>query len=269
MAKEQYTRNRVHDIHMKEIIIRLDYTGVRDGMDLVKLFDKRFPKIFKRSQDIYNNEFSLSLRKDDLKDISESINVPINVIQKEKIVRYIGMKNVACDVILDISQYYLCMTIKCDGNYDGLDNYVECFKGAISVFGDSLPYFTPKRLGLRKIRVEDKPTINDFENTFEPFVFHIPKYSIDGANSLKSEYSDYIEDLSNNIRFNIKRTIGRVKKQSQNSESIAYLTTLDIDAYYKEEELRNINELLNKANLLEFEIYKSCMREEYLHSIYR
>lgn len=84
MAKEQYTRNRVHDIHMKEIIIRLDYTGVRDGMDLVKLFDKRFPKIFKRSQDIYNNEFSLSLRKDDLKDISESINVPINVIQKEK-----------------------------------------------------------------------------------------------------------------------------------------------------------------------------------------
>ena len=75
--------------------------------------------------------------------------------------------------------------------------------------------------------------------------------------------------MSNNIRFNIKRTIGRVKKQSQNSESIAYLTTLDIDAYYKEEELRNINELLNKANLLEFEIYKSCMREEYLHSIYR
>lgn len=269
MAKAHYERNRLHDNQMKQIIIRLDYTGVRDGADLVKLFDRRFPKVFRRSQDIYNNEFTLSFRKEDLKDISDSIKVPINIIQKEKIVRYIGMKDVACDVELDISQYYLCMTIKSNGNYDGLDKYIECFKGAISVFETSLPYFTPKRLGLRKIRVEDKPTIKDFENIFEPFVFNIPQYSIDDAKCLKLEYKDYIEDSINNIKFNIQRTIGRVVKQSVDSKTISYVSTLDIDAYYKSEELTNINSLLNKANLLEFEIYKSCMKEEYLRSIYR
>lgn len=268
MAKELYERNRLHDNQMKEIIIRLDYTGVRDGADLVRLFDKRFPKAFKRSQDIYNNEFTLSFRKEDLKDISESIKVPVSIIQKEKIVRYVGMKDVACEVELDISQYYLCMTIKCNGNYDGLDKYVECFKGAISVFESSLPYFTPKRLGLRKIRVEDKPTIKEFESIFEPFVFQIPQYSIDDAKHLKSEYKDYIEDPINNIRFHIQRTIGRVVKQSSDKNEIAYVSTLDIDAYYKGEELNNINDLLSKANLLEFKIYKSCMKEEYLKSIY-
>ena len=66
MAKAHYERNRLHDNQMKQIIIRLDYTGVRDGADLVKLFDRRFPKVFRRSQDIYNNEFTLSFRKEDL-----------------------------------------------------------------------------------------------------------------------------------------------------------------------------------------------------------
>ena len=104
MAKELYERNRLHDNQMKEIIIRLDYTGVRDGADLVRLFDKRFPKAFKRSQDIYNNEFTLSFRKEDLKDISESIKVPVSIIQKEKIVRYVGMKSYGKNPLAIISR---------------------------------------------------------------------------------------------------------------------------------------------------------------------
>lgn len=271
MAKSEFTRSRIHDHYMKRIIIRLDYSGVRDGAKLVDLFDRKFPKAFRESKDIFNNEFSIQLRNDELKDISESIQVPINVIQKEKIVRYSGMKNVACDVILDISQYYLCMTIQCNGNYDGLDKYIECFKGAITVFSDSIPYFQPKRLGLRKIRVEDKSTIQEFADTFEPFVFNIPGYAINNSVNLKSEYVDYIQQPSNNnIKFNIRRVIGLNNKSDNNNELVStYVATLDIDAYYKDTELRNINELLNQANVLEFEVYKSCMKESYLRSIYK
>lgn len=271
MAKEQFVRNRIHDTYMKRIIIRLDYAGVREGSELVRLFDKRFPKAFKQSQDIYNNEFSISLRHDEIKDISDSIKVPVNVIQKEKIIRYEGMKGVACDVSLDISQYYLCMTILCDGNYDGLDKYIECFKGAITVFNDSIPYFQPKRLGLRKIRVESRPTIADFNNVFEHYVFNIPQYSIASSNNLKSEYFDYIEDSQhNNLRLNIRRIIGRREKQNKDGFlENEYMASLDIDAYYKDEKLSHINDLLTQANTIEFEVYKSCMKEEYLRSIFR
>ena len=51
--------------------------------------------------------------------------MPISVIEKEKIVRYRGLNNVPGDVTLDISQFYICMTIKYNENYDGFNNYVE------------------------------------------------------------------------------------------------------------------------------------------------
>ena len=271
MAKEQFLRHRIHDEYMKQIIIRLDYVGVRGGAELVRLFDKRFPKAFKQSQDVYNSEYSISLRHDEIKDISDSSQVPINMIQKEKITRYKGMNNVACNVSLDISQYYLCMIIECDSNYDGLDKYIECFKGAITIFSENIPYFQPKRLGLRKIRVESKPAIADFNNVFENFVFNIPNYSFISSVNLKSEYFDFIEyPQHNNLRINIHRTIERHNTQNAaGSLKTEYRASLDIDVYYKDEKLSRINELLTQANSVEFDVYKSCMNEEYLKSIYR
>ena len=49
-----------------------------------------------------------------------------------------------------------------------------------------------------------------------------------------------------------------------------YTSSLDIDAYYTEASLDNndINRLITTANLQEFEVYKNCMKESYLESIY-
>lgn len=270
MSKERFERNRLHDTNMKTVIIRLDYAGVIDNQELVKIFDKRFPSAFRSRQEIHNSEFTINLRGDDLKDISDTLSVPVSVIQKERVYRYQGLKDVACEVTLDISQYYLCMTINCQNNYDGLDKYIECFKGAISVFAEKNSYFQPKRLGLRKIRVENKPRIEDFTSIFETFVFNIPGYSLASSLNLKTKYYDYIEcpDM-NNLRFNINRAINRLEKRSDQGISYLYQSVLDIDAYYKSDTLNRINELLNQANKEEFKVYKACMKETYLNSIYR
>lgn len=270
MSKDRFERNRLHDTNMKTVIIRLDYAGVIDNQELVKMFDKRFPSAFKSRQEIHNSEFTINLRGDDLKDISDTLSVPVSVIQRERVYRYQGLKEVACAVTLDISQYYLCMTINCQNNYDGLDKYVEYFKGAISVFSVKNSYFQPKRLGLRKIRVEDKSHIEDFNSVFESFVFDIPGYSLSPSTNLKTEYFDYIEcPNKDNLRFNIHRAVNRLEVRSEQSVNYIYKSILDIDAYYKSENLNRINELLTQANVEEFRVYKACMKESYLNSIYR
>ena len=265
MAKDSITRAEVHDKHMKEVIIRLDYAGVSDVSELVKIFDKTFPKTFKNRSDVYNTEYKMTLSQDVIKDISDTVHIPVNVLQKEKIVRYTGMRNVHCNVILDISQYYLCMTIECDENYDGLDKYVECFKGSITAFSSRQDYFQPKRLGLRKIRVESKKTIQDFNKIFESFVLNIPNYSICQKDNLKSTYIDVIEDKTNKgLKFNICRSVGRYDAKQGGVDMTEYRAVLDIDADYKDEKLDRISDLLTQANLKEFEVYKSCMKEEFL-----
>lgn len=264
MSKDRFIRERIHDTNMKMIIIRLDYSGVTNGGDLVSLFDKRFPSSFKKREERFNRDINISFRQEDLEVISKTLSLPVSVIEKEKTMRYVGMKNVACNAILDISQYYLCMTIECENNYDGLDKYVECFKGAITVFKDKIDYFCPRRLGLRKVRVEHKTTLKEFDEVFEDFVYIVPDYGMNKVKVRGTEYIDVIE-LEDKLRFNIRGKIDSTDKPE------GYLSSLDIDAYYNGEFLASadINSLLTRANLQEFEIYKACMKEKYLESIFK
>lgn len=267
MAKDRFVRERTHDTNMKTVIIRLDYSGVADSKELVKWFDKTFPNIFKERIEHHNREFNIQLRKEDIETISKTLSLPVSVIEQETIMRYHGMKQVNCDVTLDISKYYLCMTLKCDNNYDGLDKYVECFKGAVTAFREHIPYFCPRRLGLRKVRVESKSSFEDFNTIFEDFVYSIPSYGLTGTSFLATEYVDCVEiqDL-NNLRFNVR---GKMDYLKNLEGQMVYQSTLDIDAYYQNEDLAksNINDWLTTANLRSFDVYKYFMKESYLESI--
>lgn len=180
--------------------------------------------------------------------------------------RYHGMKNVNSDVTLDISKYYLCMSLKCDNNYDGINKYLNCFKGAITLFKEKIPYFCHRRLGIRKVRVEDKPTFEEFRDIFEDSIYEKPKYGFDCFTFLRTEHVDSFE-LANpkNLRFNVRCLMQHGVKDDKD----LYTSSLDIDAYYVGDFLSNsdINNLINTANKTEFEIYKYCMKESYLESI--
>ena len=55
MSKADIQRNQVHDAHMKLVIIRLDYSGVIDSSELIKIFDKRFPRAFQNRNYVVRN----------------------------------------------------------------------------------------------------------------------------------------------------------------------------------------------------------------------
>lgn len=267
MDKSIFERNKIHDTNMKVVIVRLDFAGVNDVNELIKFFEKN-GKVFWKKNVMENREINISFREIDFESISESLSIPVEAIKSERFVRYEGLDNCQCDVTFDISQFYLCLTIKCQGNYDGLTNYVAPFKGAIKIFCEKVPYFEPKRLGIRKVRVEVKDNIQNISDSFEPFVFKTPFFCISSPLIRKSEYLDVIEEVDKSLRFNIRREIGLVIDKDSNKK---YSTTLDIDAYYHEDILENgkINDMINYANQREFEIYRECMSYSYLKSIYK
>ena len=266
--KQGFTRNNIKDTFMKVVIVRLDYAGVNNLNEVIKLFDKKFPKAFKRKNIVENREINVNFRETDFQSISDSLSTPVNAIKRERFVRYEGINDCQCDVTLDMSQFYLCLTIKCDNNYDGLTNYIAPLKGAIKIFKEKIPYFSPKRLGIRKVRVENNNNINHFSTIFEPFVFPKLVFNIGRDKLVKSDYLDVILDESSKLTANIKREI--IVNKDKTGAPI-YTTSLDIDAYYYEDALcyGNINELINSANTKEFELYKQCMTYDYLYSISR
>jgi len=265
--KDDIKRDMVHDKNMKIIILRLDYAGVTDLSALISAFEGVFSNVFSKRQEVYNNQLNVNLRAEDLNSISESLSVPVNVIRKEKLWRYSELKEVTCKTSLDISQYYLCMTIMCENNYDGLDKYLSYFEGTAQAFKDNVQYFLPKRLGLRKNRVEDFKEYGLITSTFEKSVFCMDNFFSCCEKHIMKNYIDVIRNTcSNNLQVNINRKIEPVIIDGEDMHK----TALDIDAYYQSEEILNsspINQLLRDANEYEFGIYKSCMTQEYLNQI--
>ena len=263
MTKSEIKRGDVADPCLKQIIIRLDYAGVSDVIDLVKLFDKRFPKDFKSKNEVYNRNYAI--RQEDLREISESLSVPVRVIQDERIIRYSEMKGVKAKATLDLSRYYICMTIDIDGEYEGLGSYETTIKGAITLFKDNINYFSPRRLGLRKIRVEKFKTIEESNHTFEPFVYTRPNFELNQPIVNKAVYYDHLTDRDNeHLRYNVRREYDLSEAPEGNP---MYLFTLDIDTYFNDIKIlgkKGTNDLLSLANEQEFNIYKACMTLDYL-----
>ena len=48
LSREQISRDSIRDIWMKQVIIRLDYAGVADLNELIRIFDLRINRFAKR-----------------------------------------------------------------------------------------------------------------------------------------------------------------------------------------------------------------------------
>lgn len=268
-SKAEIDRTKVHDKNMKIVIIRLDYAGVTDLLDLIKSFDQTI-KSFKLREEVYNNQLNLNIREEDIQTISKTLSIPVNIIRKEKIYRYSNAEFGECQTTLDISQYFLCMTIISKNNYDGLTVYSQVFQQTAELFKAQIKFFNPKRLGLRKTRVENFNTIDEIQSTFEPNLFCFNHFNDITDKEYHSKiYKDVFRNDQLSIFANINRSILPVKKDDQDKLQ----TQLDIDTYYDTQHYKTIfqkfsfAQLLENANQYEFEIYKSCLTLEHLNKI--
>lgn len=264
MSKDLIRRDQVHDTHMKYVIIRLDYSGVQDSGELISAFERRFLSDYRVKKEGEMRKVSVTYSEEDLRNISKAVKASVREIENEKIARYVELKNVKGAVTLDISKFYICMTIGYDENYEGLRQYLDSFKGAITTFKDKFGYFSPKRLGIRKCRVQEFTSAEEMNSVFEQFVYNDGNLPI---GKLGDSPRMYRASLQDDGELAIKVNIIRKMRPIYTPLGKNLFTSLDIDAYVDNQALlakRNINKIIDDVNEFEFKVYKMCMREDAL-----
>ena len=262
-------RSNVKDVYVKQVIIRLDYNGVSNEEKIISSLNDN--KCFDSSWSAgwsYHNDIKIrsSYRQDDFEQISKSLSIPVEQIEKNIFFRY-EKKVAGIKVVFDVSRYYLCLNLLCDKNYTGLDEYIDLFsKVKNTVFGKE-PFANPKRFGIRKIREQDFNQIEDVFKVFRKNCF--PGNPVKGLENIASEYTDVKKD--DLCGFRLKRKIYSIRYIDRRSNSIVdkkIQTILDIDSYVDDVEVlkkKGMLDLLKLVNNREFDLYKSFMTTNFLN----
>jgi len=256
---------------MRQVIMRLDFSGILDLKDIIDqiLHDETFRNMAPRLQEVYHNEMKVQLREDDLKVISKTLSIPINVIERTKILRFtgfqksMGLKN---EVILDVSRFFLCLSVSCRGDYDGFDKYATIFIMALNLI-KSNANFTPQRLGLRKNRVQNFDSIHDIFNVFQKSTFCVMS-DLELDCIAGKHYTDFYRfAVKRDLHIRNRREINIVRNEEQQKD--IFQTILDIDCFYKGDfiETEDIQNLLTIANEEDFRVYKTSMNPNFIEQI--
>lgn len=268
MNKDKIERSDLKSNIMKRIIFRIDYQGVIDIEDILKSFETKFEKSFKTLERTFHNKLDFGINN--IEDISETLSIPVKEIQKQEIYRFkestLGQDNLT----LDISKYFTTLTVDCS-NYEGIDLYLDFFVKLIDLLYEEEDYLKIKRVGLRKIGgsiyFERDKIFEDFNKKYFNFDFQDTNF-----NSITNRYEDVLQHDDKSPVINYIRSFETGVMRDNSESKVAFQVILDIDGYYSENILNNINfgkgkaeELLKKTNHEHlFRIFKMSMTEDFL-----
>ena len=206
-----------------------------------------------------------SYRQGDFEQISKSLSIPVEQIEKNIFFRYEKIEN-SIKIVFDISRYYLCLNLLCNKNYTGLDAYIDLFSKVKNVVFETESFANSKRLGIRKIREQDFEHIEDVFKVFRKGSF--PGSPVKGLENIASEYTDVKKDGKCGFRLNRKvYSIRYIDRRSNKVVDKKIQTILDIDSYIDDIEVlkeNKMHDLLKLVNDREFDLYKSFMTPAFL-----
>ena len=252
----EITRESFKNNFLKNIILRLDFNGVLDTemeeiIAQVKPFLKS--KSFNKYEESINNEVDFEIKK--------GLNLDKDDVVKE--VRSFKTHSFLSEekgFILDISKNVVCLKINTI-NYVPFEEYEELFLKIVSIYNDKIDFFTPKRLGLRKINFCFMEDINELNEYFDESFFE-NSIVLDNSKILNVQKRKSIQLDESHMKMNVFTAIekGVIKDQELNK------IVLDLDAYldngdYISNELfeKNSIRLLNDAI---FSVYTKAMTEK-------
>jgi len=270
MRKNQIKRKQLKKNMMKNIIFKIDYQGVIDTEDIIKLFNENFKSLFQNFQTTFHNKVDFDLNNID--DISDTLSIPVKEIQKQEIYRFTNNTFGKDQLILDISKYFTALTVNCQ-DYEGIDKYLNFFSKYIDFLYENSDFLKIKRIGLRKIGGKIYFKQNDIYNDFEQKYFNFD-FTDTTYNSIRNRYIDVLQFDEKSPIINYVRSFetGIYQDNETKEKSNAFQVLLDLDGYYSEEILdiigfkkgmaQKVLEITNNEHL--FNIFKMSVTEEFL-----
>ena len=268
MNKDNISREEFKQNILREIVLRIDYTGVIIIDETISLFTEKFKTSFSSYETTFLNRIDLgSIRIDE---ISENLSIPVKELEKQTVHRFTKNLFGTDEVVFDISKYYSFMHIKTN-NYLTIDPYLNFFSEYINFLNASISFLSIKRFGLRKISTNIYSSIEDLLQDFEQKYFYINVENGIFQNS-GSHKMDLLTSEDGLFNFTFKRIIDKGFQQEPGQDiKEAYQVLLDIDGYITEDNIRKINflkdaksqmSLINSKYL--FELFKISMTDSFL-----
>lgn len=271
IQKNNISRDDLKDNIMKMIIFRLDYQGMIDSTDFVKIFKDYFSKHF--TEYSKNVQSSIDLGITNLEDISNTLSIPISEIQRQDVHRFTGNKFGKDKLILDISVYNSVLQIECM-DYINLNPYIEFINQYISLLLDKNEYLSLKRFGLRKIGSNIYFDFHEIHKDFEVNIFKFEE-QIDGNFKLFRNRIEEVllqEEIELKVNFVRYLDTGFYFNPETSEEKKAYQVTLDLDAYLDEASLLKNNYQASLTKLIPeinnkylFDLFKLSVTEYFLN----
>lgn len=252
------TRKDLRYNFLKNIILRLDFQGVFDSeMDCVMRKVKTLAKEsgFLKYEEKTASQIGITIGDSEL---LQNCNNTLNRSNK----RTYCFINETRGYRLDISSGYICMNVN-SAHYIPFDEYSKIFESLITIFRANIDFFTPKRLGLRKVNECLIPNKNVIYECFNRDCFCY--YDDSNADTIMSNHTDVfnIEPYRINL-------ISRLDQGKNIEGDTLYRTQLDIDVYLDAEEdiARVLNdEKIQEMNQLTFDIYIHSLNKNFIEAL--
>ena len=262
MAKTKFTRTNIHSNILHQILLRFDFTGStgeKETEQFVTAIKNDWARYFRRYNKVTNKNFKI--------DISRTGQVT-HEQQLQTIHRFSEFTSGTSEVIMDLSDDFVILTVNVKDGYMGSDDYLRCFSDLIHRILSHDVFIDMKRIGIRKFDYVFLPPNQTVDSILELPLW--ANYS-DKGSCLRKEYKDYI--LIDGTSVNVCRVAEIVNTDEGQKLRLSF----DADAYRESQQLlrADYNSVDNIYNLLQrqfnshlFNIFVSTFTESFLDQFY-
>lgn len=275
MAKN-FSRYTMRANMLRKVLIRIDYDGVTDINEWIKLFKENdeLSSYFQKYTKGVQNQATISLSN--MEEIAESRSIPLSTFQSEPLHRFSDAvfkdeDGIQRDdkIVMDVTSLFLTFSIDCV-NYKNMDVYISFLNDYIKAFLENDKYIVIQRIGVRKLGGDVFKSLDDFSETFEESVFATLDVANLNGGLIDREYVDRIIKNDETVKVNFARRCRAIKTDDGKT---VYQALLDIDGYVDkgliEKNQYRFPELFekvvkNQINDYLFELYNLSVTEQYL-----
>lgn len=253
---------------LKNVLIRLDYTGITNIDNWVEKFQPAMKDWFSiYSRGVQNN---MKANLTSIEDIAANLSIPIEEIRKETIHEFTGWLKDDNNVTMSISPYFMTINIRCN-KYKSIDTFLALTSLFLKDMYKNNPYFNIHRIGIRKVNGKAFDTMKEVLAIYRKELFFGKEVDEEESLPIGREYTYryVLKDFS--LKVNYSRQY-RLYNSIQGLQKHQVL--LDIDTYIDKscidknnyKLIEDSDKILKIMNEHQFKIFMESVQESYLYN---
>lgn len=248
---------------LKNVLIRIDYSGVNDIDKWIQDHQKFMQKYFVNYARGVRNQAMLKLTSPE--DIARTLSIPVEEVNKVTIHEFNQWKGKEEDMVtMLVTNYFMSINIRCN-NYKCVDPYLllaaEFIKSMYHKFG----FFKVQRIGIRKISGKVFNNMGEISKIYKSNLFVSDSVNVEPSMVINRRYEDNFVLKDNTMKANCIR-----KFRLDNNKKLQVL--LDFDCYIDQFNIMYNNydinakslDIMTAINNFQFKLFLNSVQQEYI-----